>query len=186
MQACKPGSVSLAVARGLTIYLAPASLPGSIDLPIRLIPLDLPYACVDSLTWGRSLCQSIACKRKVEGPIGRATLFTNATVGESRTYLVFQPVRFSLPLMSPLTRWALTPPFHPYHNARRYGGIFSVALSVSGPQAGTFLLGSTVLYVARTFLPDPNGQSGKTACNSCKFINIDDNEKLEALKKNDL
>lgn len=35
---------------------------------------------------------------------------------DSETYLVFQPVRFTLPLTSPPERWALTPPFHPYPN----------------------------------------------------------------------
>ena len=176
MQACKPGSVTLNT-RGLTIYLVPASLPGSIDLPIRLIPHYLPASLL-----------KVACRLLPSGwkqsqakgseVFGRATLFPDYTVRDSRTYLVFQPVRFSLPLMSPLMRWALTPPFHPYHNAMRCGGIFSVALSVPRPRAGTFLLGSTVLYVARTFLPDRKGQRGKTACNSYKIKNIDENEKF--------
>jgi len=39
---------------------------------------------------------------------------------------------FAMPLMSPSGRWALTPPFHPYPPNRVAGGIFSVALSVSG------------------------------------------------------
>jgi len=45
------------------------------------------------------------------------------------------------------------------------GGIFSVALSVPD-RIGTFLLGSTVLYVARTFLPDIIGAIRKPAFNS--------------------
>jgi len=62
------------------------------------------------------------------------------------TYLVFQPTRFTLPLMSPSMRWALTPPFHlcPSKPWRRWGipcltrrlftplkgSLFSVALAV--------------------------------------------------------
>jgi len=38
-------------------------------------------------------------------------------------------MRLALPFRYRKTRWALTPPFHPY---RFTGGIFSVALSVSG------------------------------------------------------
>ena len=34
---------------------------------------------------------------------------SNSAIG---TYLVFQPVRFTVPLLSPVERWALTPPFH--------------------------------------------------------------------------
>ena len=48
-----------------------------------------------------------------------------------RAYLIFQPIRFTMQYRSPGTRWALTPPFHPYP-ARR-GGIFSVALAVTAP-----------------------------------------------------
>ena len=44
--------------------------------------------------------------------------------------LVLLLTRFSLPMMLPPSRWALTPPFHPY---RGCGGIFSVALSVALP-----------------------------------------------------
>jgi len=32
----------------------------------------------------------------------------------NETYLAFQHARFTLPSMSPLKRWALTSPFHPY------------------------------------------------------------------------
>jgi len=59
------------------------------------------------------------------------------------TYLVFQPTRFTLPMMSPSKRWALTPPFHPclpklqrrqaclLSTQLDVGGLFSVALSVT-------------------------------------------------------
>jgi hypothetical protein len=36
---------------------------------------------------------------------------SNSKIG---TYLVFQPVRFTMPRLSPTERWALTPPFRPY------------------------------------------------------------------------
>ncbi|EPR68830.1 hypothetical protein ADICYQ_2216 [Cyclobacterium qasimii M12-11B] len=46
-------------------------------------------------------------------------------------YLVFQPIRFALQYRSPDTRWALTPPFHPYPNWKTScGGFLSVVLSV--------------------------------------------------------
>ncbi len=45
-------------------------------------------------------------------------------------YLALLRLGFALPSSLPMTRWALTPPFHPYRNFR-YGGLFSVALSVT-------------------------------------------------------
>ena len=52
-----------------------------------------------------------------------------------------------MPNLSPNQRWALTPPFHPYLERR----LFSVALAVE-PKRFPFQLGSTLLYVVRTFL----------------------------------
>src|SRR5579871_1352871 len=41
---------------------------------------------------------------------------------------------FAMRFPSPKTRWALTPPFHPYPDrSRGRGGLFSVALSVTPP-----------------------------------------------------
>ena len=40
-----------------------------------------------------------------------------------------------MPSLLPGTRWALTPPFHPYRS-RRSGGLLSVALSLGSPRAG--------------------------------------------------
>ncbi len=45
--------------------------------------------------------------------------------------LALLPVGFTLPPLSPAARWALTPPFHPYH--ARHGGLLSVALSLGSP-----------------------------------------------------
>src|SRR3990170_2422671 len=33
-----------------------------------------------------------------------------------RPYSVLLPVGFTVPLLLPVARWALTPPFHPYHD----------------------------------------------------------------------
>lgn len=46
-------------------------------------------------------------------------------------YSVLLPVGFTLPPLSPAARWALTPPFHPYH--AMHGGLLSVALSLGSP-----------------------------------------------------
>jgi hypothetical protein len=56
-------------------------------------------------------------------------------------YSVLLPVGFTMPSLSPATRWALTPPFHPYpassaarwERDSRRGGILSVALSLGSP-----------------------------------------------------
>src|ERR1700760_4436843 len=47
-------------------------------------------------------------------------------------YSVLLPVGFTVPSLSPETRWALTPPFHPYP-IRGPGGLLSVALSLRSP-----------------------------------------------------
>ena len=58
-----------------------------------------------------------------------------------RPYSVLLPVGFTVPVLLPVPRWALTPPFHPYpasssphrqENSRR-GGLLSVALSLGSP-----------------------------------------------------
>jgi DNA-directed RNA polymerase subunit alpha len=46
-------------------------------------------------------------------------------------YSALLQLGFTVPSVSPRTRWALTPPFHPYPRFRE-GGLFSVALSVTG------------------------------------------------------
>ena len=46
-------------------------------------------------------------------------------------YLALLRVGFTVPFRSPETRWALTPPFHPYPATP--GGLFSVALSLGSP-----------------------------------------------------
>ena len=56
-------------------------------------------------------------------------------------YLALLPVGLAVPSLLPGTRWALTPPFHPYLGWFRLpdpvqGGLFSVALSVGLPRPG--------------------------------------------------
>ena len=57
--------------------------------------------------------------------------------GQPKTppYLALLRVGFSLPVVSPRRRCALTAPFHPYHprTCREFGGVFSVALSLRFP-----------------------------------------------------
>ena len=55
--------------------------------------------------------------------------------------LVLLQVGFAVPRLSPIARWSLTPPFHPYPDrdprGERYpGGLFSVALSRGSPRVG--------------------------------------------------
>ena len=71
----------------------------------------------------------------------RATLITSV-------YMTLQLLRRTA-LVSPQDRWALTPPSHPYHNPGRHGGYFLLRYSTL---ADSFLLGSRMLCVARTFL----------------------------------
>ncbi len=106
---------------------------------------------------------------------------SNSAIG---TYLVFQPVRFTVPLLSPVERWALTPPFHLFRST-----VYSLQSTVYSEDSITtayclplttyclpktvvyfllhllsncrrqqfaFPLGSTVLFAVRTFLPVPN------------------------------
>lgn len=49
-----------------------------------------------------------------------------------RPYSVLLPVGFAVPLLLPVARWALTPPFHPCRSKCR-GGLLSVALSLGLP-----------------------------------------------------
>ena len=63
--------------------------------------------------------------------------------------MVLQPARRTDRNVSPLPRWALTPPFHPYRPIRDGGR----SLLRCYPLARIFPLGSAALCVARTFLP---------------------------------
>ena len=84
MQTCKPGSVSLR--------------PSNMVIRILII-----YLAPTSLSGSINLPISPFENRNMDEP---PMAFTD------ETYLVFQHARFTLPLMSPAGRWALTPPFH--------------------------------------------------------------------------
>lgn len=62
-------------------------------------------------------------------------------------YSVLLPVRFTVPSLSPATRWALTPPFHPYLTNQAVCSLWHF-LSTHAGRA----LPATVSYGARTFL----------------------------------
>ncbi|QFT31023.1 hypothetical protein FIV00_11085 [Labrenzia sp. THAF82] len=54
-------------------------------------------------------------------------------------YSVLLPVGFTMPLLLPAARWALTPPFHPYSDTilrSDRSGLLSVALSLRSPSPG--------------------------------------------------
>ena len=53
--------------------------------------------------------------------------------GRPATYFALHRTGFFVPPTSPLARWALTPPFHPYPHGCPRGGMFSVTLSVTAP-----------------------------------------------------
>ena len=137
MQVCKPGSVPRFLGV-LAIYLDLDSHQDSIDLPT-------PESC-------------------------RSRNRTSSSLPEA--YLIFQPIRFAMPPPLLSERWALTPPFHPYpstgsRQALRLGVVYFLwhCLSPDRHQSKAFLLGSMVLFVARTFLPpDFNRKSDKTTC----------------------
>ncbi len=58
-----------------------------------------------------------------------------ATEVARRPYSVLLQAGLAMPSLLPATRWALTPPFHPYPR-RNAGGLLSVALSLGSPRAG--------------------------------------------------
>jgi hypothetical protein len=79
------------------------------------------------------------------------------------------------------TRWALTPPFHPYLldpflADRRIGGLLSVALAVTFLAVGAYLLGSETLYTVRTFLDAVTADSSAMA-----WLTVQNYDKYSAL-----
>ena len=72
--------------------------------------------------------------RDLPGPLGPTTAlpFLRRAHGP---YSVLLLAGLAMPSLLPGTRWALTPPFHPYPGRVR-GGLLSVALSLGSPPAG--------------------------------------------------
>src|SRR5690606_31818502 len=65
--------------------------------------------------------------------------YPEARAGNPRTlpYVALLRTGFTVPPLLPVTRWALTPPFHPYPRRRvGGGGLLSVALSSRSPSPG--------------------------------------------------
>src|SRR3954469_18693051 len=66
--------------------------------------------------------------------LGRAALERlRSTTADRRAFLTLLRVGFTDPHRSPVVRWSLTPPFHPYQQ-QAAGGLFSVALSRGSPR----------------------------------------------------
>ena len=70
-------------------------------------------------------------------------------MGALTAYLALLQLGFTMPFVLPRTRWALTPPFHPYPFR---GGLFSVALSVTPVSHRAQALPGSLAHGARTFL----------------------------------
>jgi hypothetical protein len=141
--------VRLSRACSVTIIpLAPASRPGSSDLPE-----------------GSSLHAACAARK------GKRFFKRSQRAGPALpSYLVLHHAGFSLPPPLLPERWALTPPFHPYllrvpfedfpkvflrsvTGIRSAGGIFSVALSVN--RSTGFSLPSSKPHSLKSVLPLP-------------------------------
>jgi len=68
--------------------------------------------------------------------IGRAALLLFDFAPDEVCLLYFGKPKYSMPVLLPIPRWALTPPFHPYlliWASPNQSGILSVALSVRKP-----------------------------------------------------
>jgi len=136
MQAYKPGSV-ICLGRYLIIYLVPISLSGSINLPITQTERAAPCYLFGFST------------HKVYPAI-------DVTINAVSSYLTFSPLPFEAlaKMGNPMSYTKTLRPFD--------GSLFSVALSVTDEYISPFPLGSVVLYVARTFLPDGDSLNIRT------------------------
>ena len=74
----------------------------------------------------------------VTGRLMRSTRKHRTGRSQTFSYLILLRARFTLPILSPELRWALTPPFHHclFPRKRAIGCIFSVALSVGSLRLG--------------------------------------------------
>ena len=142
MQAYKPGSVPSQQDKSASKVPVIYLAPAS-----RRESIDLPTLIASPIKWKRTSEQLLI-----------------------RAYLIFQPIRFTLRYRSPGTRWALTPPFHPYPVS---GAVYFLWhwLWPFGLPHGPFPLGSMALYVARTFLsPKFRTATGRLAPTKISFL----------------
>ena len=72
---------------------------------------------------------------RLQQPTRTSGAVTPAGEPARHPYSVLLQAGFTVPPPLPSTRWALTPPFHPYR-PRKAGGLLSVALSLGSPRAG--------------------------------------------------
>gem|GEM_PF-2357433 len=72
---------------------------------------------------------------RLQQPTRTSGAVTPAGEPARHPYSVLLQAGFTVPSPLPSTRWALTPPFHPYR-PRKAGGLLSVALSLGSPRAG--------------------------------------------------
>lgn len=95
--------------------------------------------------------------RLVAEPVNRPTLPDQTSSLQAWVYMVFQSARFTSPEHHCPELWALTPLFSPLPQSE-FGAVLSLWHYLYPPIAigGLFLLGSAVLCIVRTFLPELN------------------------------
>src|SRR5690606_12845694 len=72
------------------------------------------------MTWRPFLWDRCCHRSQATYPNGWAETALKVAL-RCRSYSVLLPVGFTLPLLLPVARWALTPPFHPYpHDSGRF------------------------------------------------------------------
>ena len=107
------------------------------------------WALTDTQPWHKP-----GSVRRNDSPFIWATYpLTQASSPQALVYVVLQPARFTKASRSLWNWWALTSPFHPYLCPETIGGLnFWSTFCCHAFLHNTFLLRSTALFVAWTFL----------------------------------
>ena len=103
---------------------------------------------------------------RLQQPTRTSGAVTPAGEPARHPYSVLLQAGFTVPSPLPSTRWALTPPFHPYR-PRKAGGLLSVALSLGSPRAGVTRRLFTVepgLSLTGRNLPRPSDRLARDKC----------------------
>ncbi len=103
---------------------------------------------------------------RLQQPTRTSGAVTPAGEPARHPYSVLLQAGFTVPSPLPSTRWALTPPFHPYR-PRKAGGLLSVALSLGSPRAGVTRRLFTVepgLSSTGRNLPRPSDRLARDKC----------------------